>query len=189
MEGPVLNPAGVSGARVIAPGDPERSVLLNRMSRRDLLRMPPLGSNEVDPAGAALLTRWIESLTGKVSFGEWLQKHTGVPQSSEPPRGNDTDGDGHSDYLEFLGDTNPTRADDHWSPLWERHPGGLHLRLRRPPNVSLRLEGSASLDSPGWRPVDAPGNEPAFLDQELWLDIALPTNAAVQFYRVLWTTP
>jgi hypothetical protein len=51
------------------------------------------------------------------------------------------------------------------------------------------LEGSASLDSPEWRPVDAPGNEPGFLNHELSLDIALPTNAAVQFYRVVWTTP
>ena len=189
VDGVVLNSTGVSGARVIAPGDVGRSVLLHRMSRKDALRMPPLGSNETDPVGAALLTQWIQALSSKVSFSDWLSKHTGIPYPSEPPRDNDSDGDGNSDYLEFLGNTDPTLAANRWRPLWETGSAGPHLRLRRPANVSLRLEGSASLDSPEWRPVDAPGNEPGFLNHELSLDIALPTNAAVQFYRVVWTTP
>lgn len=189
VDGMVLDPVGMPGARVIAPGDPDRSMLLHRLARRDSLRMPPLGSNEVDPAGAALLTRWIQALTGRMSFGQWLQRRSGIPQPSEPSRENDSDGDGNADYLEFLGDTDPARADDRWSPLWERRPDGLHLRLRRPADVSLRLEASASIDAPEWQPVDAPGNEPAFLNHELWIDIALPTNAPAQFHRVLWTTP
>src|SRR5690606_3956898 len=49
-------------ARLIAPGDPANSVLLERMNRRDAHAMPPLGSNRIDTDGVALITQWIESL-------------------------------------------------------------------------------------------------------------------------------
>ncbi|HEX6995511.1 MAG TPA: PQQ-dependent sugar dehydrogenase [Gammaproteobacteria bacterium] len=53
---------GIADARLIAPGDPERSVLLARIERRDALAMPPLASTRVDADGAALVRAWIESL-------------------------------------------------------------------------------------------------------------------------------
>ncbi|HEX7081365.1 MAG TPA: PQQ-dependent sugar dehydrogenase, partial [Gammaproteobacteria bacterium] len=53
-----------AGARIIAPGEPERSVLLGRLERRDAYAMPPLASNVVDAEGAALIREWIASLAG-----------------------------------------------------------------------------------------------------------------------------
>jgi len=53
---------GIVDARVIAPGAPERSVLIARMSRRDAAAMPPVGSLRIDDAGVALLTDWIAGL-------------------------------------------------------------------------------------------------------------------------------
>jgi uncharacterized repeat protein (TIGR03806 family) len=53
---------GIANARLIAPGDSARSVLINRASRRDIHGMPPLGSNLVDTTGIGLLRNWIESL-------------------------------------------------------------------------------------------------------------------------------
>jgi uncharacterized repeat protein (TIGR03806 family) len=50
-------------ARLIAPGRPDDSVLLARMTRRDANGMPPLASTVVDTAGADLLRAWIESLS------------------------------------------------------------------------------------------------------------------------------
>ena len=41
---------------------PGRSVLLNRMNRRDSNGMPPLGSNAVDAAGTDLIAEWINSI-------------------------------------------------------------------------------------------------------------------------------
>jgi uncharacterized repeat protein (TIGR03806 family) len=49
-------------ARLIAPGAPENSVILERMSRRDHDQMPPLGSFIVDEDGVALMTEWIQQL-------------------------------------------------------------------------------------------------------------------------------
>jgi uncharacterized repeat protein (TIGR03806 family) len=60
---PSLGDLGLSNARLIAPGAAARSVVIARMSRRDANGMPPVGSAQVDTAGAALLTEWVNSLT------------------------------------------------------------------------------------------------------------------------------
>jgi hypothetical protein len=47
----------------IAPGDPGRSVLLQRMaSRHAVVQMPPLGTSEADAAATRLVGAWIEEL-------------------------------------------------------------------------------------------------------------------------------
>jgi uncharacterized repeat protein (TIGR03806 family) len=53
-----------ANARLIAPGSAANSIIPNRANRRDGDGMPPLGSNRVDADGVALLTQWINSLTG-----------------------------------------------------------------------------------------------------------------------------
>jgi uncharacterized repeat protein (TIGR03806 family) len=60
---PSLGGLDIANARLIAPGAAARSVLIARMSRRDAHAMPPVGSAQVDAAGAALLTDWVNSLT------------------------------------------------------------------------------------------------------------------------------
>jgi uncharacterized repeat protein (TIGR03806 family) len=60
---PGLGDLGITDARLIAPGAATRSVLIERMSRRDAHGMPPLGSAQVDAEGAALLSNWVNSLT------------------------------------------------------------------------------------------------------------------------------
>jgi uncharacterized repeat protein (TIGR03806 family) len=60
---PTIGALGIANARVIAPGDDTRSVLLARMSVRDTNAMPPIASNIVDAAGVQLIAAWIDSLT------------------------------------------------------------------------------------------------------------------------------
>jgi hypothetical protein len=56
---------GVADARLIAPGDPDRSVVVTRIETLDPQhRMPPVGSNVVDAAGVRLLRDWIGQLSG-----------------------------------------------------------------------------------------------------------------------------
>jgi uncharacterized repeat protein (TIGR03806 family) len=54
---------GIANARLIAPGEPDRSLLLARTNRRDMHAMPPIGSTVVDTQGVALLRQWIQGLT------------------------------------------------------------------------------------------------------------------------------
>ncbi len=53
---------GIAMARIIAPGDAARSVLVARTNRRDADGMPPLGSTIVDGEGVTLLTDWVNGL-------------------------------------------------------------------------------------------------------------------------------
>jgi hypothetical protein len=57
---PMLGDLGVDQARLVAPGEPGRSLIWERMRRRDAYAMPPLGSNLVDEQGSLLLRQWIE---------------------------------------------------------------------------------------------------------------------------------
>ena len=53
----------IQNARVIAPGDAFRSVLLYRMAKLGGGKMPRLGANEVDRNGVALIGEWISAMT------------------------------------------------------------------------------------------------------------------------------
>lgn len=59
---PVHSHFGLEDARVIAPGRPQASVLLHRMSLRGRGQMPPLASSLVDREAVELLRAWISQL-------------------------------------------------------------------------------------------------------------------------------
>jgi uncharacterized repeat protein (TIGR03806 family) len=61
---PQAGDLGVQGAKVIAPGDPSRSILAHRMRATDDKRMPPLATSVVDEKGFAAVEAWIRSLGG-----------------------------------------------------------------------------------------------------------------------------
>lgn len=83
---------GVEGAKLIAPGRPDLSVVSLRIHMQEAGRMPPLGRTVVDEAGVNLIDRWIRSGLGM-----------GVA---------DTDGDGFADNVDNCPKTaNPTQMD------------------------------------------------------------------------------
>ncbi len=61
---PQTGDLGIANARLIAPGDAGRSILVVRANRRDAAAMPPLASTRVDTAGVALVAGWINALAG-----------------------------------------------------------------------------------------------------------------------------
>jgi len=62
VNGAVFDPSGIVGAMVIAPGDPERSLLLQRLKSCDKRRMPPLSRNVVDDIAVEVFEDWIRQL-------------------------------------------------------------------------------------------------------------------------------
>ncbi len=62
-EVPQRGDLGIVGARIIAPGDAERSVLWRRIAQREQGAMPPLGSGVVDP-DADVVRAWIAEMEG-----------------------------------------------------------------------------------------------------------------------------
>lgn len=59
---PLHDSFGIADAKLIAPGDPERSILYQRLIRRGPGQMPPLASSEVDRDAVQMLKEWIMGL-------------------------------------------------------------------------------------------------------------------------------
>jgi len=55
---------GLTNARIIAPGLPDSSVMLARLTTLGELRMPPLASQVVDEDAVAVIREWIAELNG-----------------------------------------------------------------------------------------------------------------------------
>ena len=53
---------GIAGAMLVAPGDPQRSVLYHRLSRRGIGQMPPLATHQVDEAATNMIYQWIQQI-------------------------------------------------------------------------------------------------------------------------------
>jgi hypothetical protein len=59
---PLHDAFGLAEARLVAPGHPERSVLLRRISHRDAGHMPPLATSQVDRAAVQVIHDWIKEI-------------------------------------------------------------------------------------------------------------------------------
>jgi len=59
---PTTGDLGVTGSRLLLPGDPSRTVMSLRMRATGVHRMPPISSGAVDAAGTALFDAWVTSL-------------------------------------------------------------------------------------------------------------------------------
>jgi uncharacterized repeat protein (TIGR03806 family) len=55
---------GLPNAKMISPGHPDQSILYHRMTHRgpNTGQMPPIGTNEPDPLGKALIADWIRKM-------------------------------------------------------------------------------------------------------------------------------
>jgi len=160
INGAVNNPNGVPENRLVVPGDVEHSVLLHRVeASHGFSRMPPLASNELDEEGIALLRAWIlEELPQKLSFEDWQALHYDDPQAEIAAAGEDADGDGDSNYLEFLNDTDPRNAGSQWNWKLVQDESGLRILFPSGLNRIYTLEVSDNLMD--WEVWSVPQNLP-----------------------------
>ena len=59
---PLHDNFNAADAKIVAPGSPERSVLLHRISKRGPGQMPPLASSMVDDQAVKLIDEWIRKM-------------------------------------------------------------------------------------------------------------------------------
>ena len=64
-EKPVHHTFGIEDAKLVANGEPEKSVLLKRVSMRGEGQMPQLATSVVDEQAVAMLREWIKSRKAK----------------------------------------------------------------------------------------------------------------------------
>lgn len=155
LDGRLNNSGNNPDLRVVVPGRPDSSALLRRLLSTGSDRMPPISSGVTDDAGAALLERWIASAASRPDFRAWLREHFGPVVAEAADRTRDADGDGASDYQEFLTGTNPTQAGDVWRLGIEQRTGEPHatLKFRHPAGALVSLESTTELETPSsWVP-------------------------------------
>ena len=90
----------IPNARLVAPGDPESSILVHRMSTLATGRMPPLATNIIHQEAVSLISSWIASGLG---FGFDDTDGDAVADNVDP----DIDGDGISNDWEVLYEFDP----------------------------------------------------------------------------------
>jgi hypothetical protein len=59
---PLHDQFGKADAKLVAPGDPDRSILLHRMAMRGRGQMPQLATSIVDEPAVKMLREWIKVL-------------------------------------------------------------------------------------------------------------------------------
>ncbi|MEM8489133.1 MAG: PQQ-dependent sugar dehydrogenase [Bacteroidota bacterium] len=65
INGDVVDELGIAGAKIVVPGDPEASILYQRISQLQTgAAMPPLAKNKLDTTAVAMIHEWIVSLAG-----------------------------------------------------------------------------------------------------------------------------
>lgn len=143
--------------RLIVHGDTIHSIVLNRVAvTNGFTRMPPLGSNELDPGAIALLTEWINALPSQQTYAQWRIANFGNSTSPEGAPGFDADGDEQDNNAEFLAGTSPLSGASQPRPQLDTVGPNIAFTLDLPANRSFQIETTTDLVN--WSLWDVPGN-------------------------------
>lgn len=159
LNGIPVNNGGNAANKLVIPGDLDHSVVYNRVAAANgFTRMPPIASNETDPASIALLTEWItQSLPARKTYTLWRQEKLGSLTSPASEPGADPDGDGRTNQEEFLAATDPLSGSSVFAATPSIVNGQFRLSFYAPENKSIQVESSTNLSN--WTLWDIPGNE------------------------------
>jgi hypothetical protein len=164
VNGPLINNSGDPNNRVLKPGSLANSMMFTRITSPNSLRMPPLGTSVLDTNAILLLSAWITNdLPSYQSFADWQALKFGSTNAPNAGSTADPDGDGASNYLEFLTSTDPLAATNFWSFDFQRFTNFYQIRFPQMANRGFEVQISTNLFGlNSWSPLDVAGNEPFF---------------------------
>lgn len=193
INGPVADTKGNELYRILTPGTTATSMLLSRMTPvlGRFYPMPPLGWWG-DTNAATVINSWVtQDLPAQTDFPAWQTNHFSSSADPDAQPSADPDGDGASNYLEFLTLTSPRDASKIWKPSITLKPQGPAIQFHREPNRSYEVQWRTALDgSTSWQPLDAPENRPLFLSQPAESEIVdSGLDDREKYYRVRISEP
>ncbi|HMP72559.1 MAG TPA: PQQ-dependent sugar dehydrogenase [Kiritimatiellia bacterium] len=172
--------------KIIARGEPARSMLLNRINRRGPHQMPPLASERIDTQAVALITTWILALADYQTYPEWTaERLPGQPPHNLLPDA-DPDQDGIPNHAEWKLNLDPLDPNDPWRLIADPHG---NLTYTRPAGMWSFIHHTEDLQNPDWRILDHPANAwhvPATPDQPVIPAPHLPPSG---YYRLISQGP
>jgi len=154
--------------------------------------MPPLATSVLNQQAIDLLRAWITgSATNYQSYADWQQAWFGATNAPGSAPGEDADGDGASNELEYLTGTNPLRENEHWSLGIQISGGSPEISFPGIANRSFEVQWTTNLaGSNSWTALDVPANAPLFSITNSQRRVADPAAVeSTKFYRVRVSEP
>ena len=174
--GPLLNSAG-PGTKVITPGDTNLSAIITRMRSTTTDRMPPIGTSVVDVDAVKLINDWVmQDLPAMEWYDAWAARV--IPGGIDAARDADPDGDGVSNYAEFLMGSDPLSANNSGT---FKLPGAI--QIHQPANRGIIIETTDEMPPTGWSVLDHPQNLLTFPAVAVDRSISNPTTGAHKYFR------
>ena len=143
--------------KALVRGFNDKSVIWNRLSASGgYTRMPPLATAVIDPEGTQVVMDWINSMASRQSYEEWRLAQFGSSSSPAGDPNADADGDGVTNYNEFLGQTQPLSGNSILHPLLSTGTTNLSIEFPNLPGRRTWVETSTNLSN--WSLWNVPGN-------------------------------
>lgn len=186
INGTLVNTGGDPNNRVIVPGSLSNSMLLTRISTRGAGQMPPLETSLVDTQAVALISRWItEELPGLQTFADWQISQFGSTNAPTGQPSMDPDGDGATNYEEYLTGTDPNDGADAWGIGIQRAGDTVETFYPQLINRGIEIQRTTNLFNPAaWQYLNVPQNRP-FVSATSGTGVVpdVITNGPPKYYR------
>lgn len=185
INGAAVNNGGNPLNRLVVPGQPDRSVMLQRVGATNgFTRMPAIGTTVVDGEGVALLTAWITgTLPAREDYAAWRLRLFGSATDAQGDPAADPDADNHTNHEEFLVGSHPLNGSS--APMLqatlEDNEITLHFQVLE--HRSWQVDWSGDLMN--WTPWDVAGNHgnPGATGP---VSLSGPVPAQRAFHRLRW---
>ena len=184
IDGQLANGFGIENYRVIAPGSPGNSILLQRIGTLDTIRMPPLASHLINTQIVNLISNWVNTLTNYETFPAWQMRIFGSTNSLQAAANADPDKDGANNYFEFLTGTSPLNVASVWKSQTQKTASTAQIVFPQIANRGFEVQYSAELTPVLWQSLDRPDNRAWFAATNLTGTVSDLLTNNHRFYRV-----
>ncbi len=193
INGTVNNTAFTATSKVINPNKLDESEIYQRLLNLGFGHMPPVATSEVNQEAVDIVKRFIESVVAEdESFEHYTESHFSNPSAVEAESDSDPDGDGLSNYKEFLLKSNPLLSGGELELQYFEVNQNLNLSFNSIPGRRIELEFKNDFsESDSWQLLGVPGSVssyPASSESVEILDINILNNDH-RYYRLKIDTP